>query len=114
MSKFAFVAVIGTPNAGKSTLVNQLTGAKVSIVTPKPQTTRNCIKGIGVFDDTQLVFIDTPGIFSNLYEKGGQKLAIVILKAAFEEVGNHVHVDGFVGEKVNGPLVDGKADNERV
>jgi GTP-binding protein Era len=59
-----FIAVIGAPNAGKSTLVNSLVGAKVSIVTRKVQTTRARIRGILVVDDAQLVFIDTPGIFA--------------------------------------------------
>jgi len=58
-----FVAVIGAPNAGKSTLVNQLVGAKVSIVTHKVQTTRTRVRGIAVHGDSQIVFIDTPGIF---------------------------------------------------
>ncbi len=60
----AFIAVIGAPNAGKSTLVNALVGAKVSIVTQKVQTTRARIRGILVEGDAQLVFTDTPGIFS--------------------------------------------------
>lgn len=60
----AFIAVIGAPNAGKSTLVNALVGAKVSIVTQKVQTTRARVRGIAVVDEVQLVFIDTPGIFS--------------------------------------------------
>jgi GTP-binding protein Era len=60
----AFIAVIGAPNAGKSTLVNALVGVKVSIVTQKVQTTRTRIRGILVDGDVQLVFIDTPGIFS--------------------------------------------------
>jgi len=58
------VAVVGAPNAGKSTLVNQLVGAKVSIVTHKVQTTRTRIRGIAVQGDSQIVFIDTPGIFA--------------------------------------------------
>ena len=58
-----FVAVVGAPNAGKSTLVNRLVGSKVSIVTPKVQTTRMRIRGIAVDGDTQLIFVDTPGIF---------------------------------------------------
>ena len=60
---FAFVAVLGAPNAGKSTLVNQLVGSKVSIVSPKVQTTRSRIRGILVDKETQLVLVDTPGIF---------------------------------------------------
>ncbi len=62
MFKCGFVAVIGKPNAGKSSLVNALVGEKVSIVSPKPQTTRNNILGIYNTDDTQIVFVDTPGI----------------------------------------------------
>lgn len=60
----SFIAVIGAPNAGKSTLVNKLVGAKVSIVTQKVQTTRARVRGITIDGDAQLVFTDTPGIFS--------------------------------------------------
>ncbi|HTX16726.1 MAG TPA: GTPase Era [Candidatus Baltobacteraceae bacterium] len=60
--KSGFVAVIGRPNAGKSTLVNTLVGRKVAIVSPRPQTTRNRIQGIVNRDDAQIVLIDTPGI----------------------------------------------------
>jgi len=59
-----FVAIVGAPNAGKSTLLNQLVGAKVSIVSPKVQTTRSRVLGIAISGATQLVFIDTPGIFA--------------------------------------------------
>jgi GTP-binding protein Era len=58
-----FVALIGAPNAGKSTLVNQLVGAKVSIVTHKVQTTRAIVRGIATHNNAQIVFVDTPGIF---------------------------------------------------
>lgn len=58
-----FVALIGEPNAGKSTLLNQMVGAKVSIVTHKVQTTRARIRGIAMHGDAQIVFVDTPGIF---------------------------------------------------
>jgi len=58
-----FIAVLGAPNAGKSTLVNRLVGGKVSIVSPKVQTTRARVMGIAIQGDAQLVFIDTPGIF---------------------------------------------------
>src|SRR3954470_6189744 len=59
-----FIALIGTPNAGKSTLVNALVGSKVAIVTPKVQTTRALLRGIAMEGPAQLVFIDTPGIFA--------------------------------------------------
>ncbi|MDJ0894049.1 MAG: GTPase Era [Alphaproteobacteria bacterium] len=62
-SRCGFVAVLGAPNAGKSTLINTLVGAKVSIVSPKVQTTRTRVLGIAVHDAAQLVFVDTPGIF---------------------------------------------------
>ncbi|PYU48425.1 MAG: GTPase Era, partial [Acidobacteria bacterium] len=57
-----FVAVVGRPNAGKSTLVNRLVGQKIAIVTSKPQTTRNRIQGIVTKPQGQIVFIDTPGL----------------------------------------------------
>lgn len=60
--KSGFVAIVGRPNAGKSTLVNTLVGHKVSIVSPKPQTTRNRIQGILNREEAQVVLIDTPGI----------------------------------------------------
>jgi GTP-binding protein Era len=59
-----FIAVLGAPNAGKSTLVNRMVGAKVSIVSPKVQTTRTRVLGIAIHQATQLIFIDTPGIFA--------------------------------------------------
>ena len=62
-TRCGFVALIGAPNAGKSTLLNALVGAKVAIVTHKVQTTRTRVTGIGMLDNAQLVFIDTPGIF---------------------------------------------------
>ena len=62
-TRAGFVALIGEPNAGKSTLLNWMVGAKVSIVTHKVQTTRARIRGVALQDDAQIVFVDTPGIF---------------------------------------------------
>ena len=59
-----FAAIIGAPNAGKSTLVNRLTGTKVSIVTQKVQTTRFPVRGIAIQGDAQIVLVDTPGVFT--------------------------------------------------
>ncbi len=59
-----FIAVLGAPNAGKSTLINRLVGAKVSIVTPKVQTTRSRILGVARLGEIQMVYVDTPGIFA--------------------------------------------------
>ena len=63
MSRAGFAAVIGAPNAGKSTLVNRLVGSKVTIVTQKVQTTRFPIRGVAIESDSQIVLVDTPGIF---------------------------------------------------
>jgi GTP-binding protein Era len=62
-TRAGFVALIGEPNAGKSTLTNRMVGAKVSIVTHKVQTTRARIRGVAIEGDSQLVFVDTPGLF---------------------------------------------------
>ena len=62
-TRAGFVAVIGAPNAGKSTLVNALVGEKVSIVTHKVQTTRFAVRGVAMHDDAQIVLVDTPGVF---------------------------------------------------
>lgn len=62
-TRCGFVALIGAPNAGKSTLINRLVGTKVSIVSRKVQTTRAIVRGITMFGQSQVVFVDTPGIF---------------------------------------------------
>lgn len=68
--KSGFVAMIGRPNAGKSTLLNQILDRKIAIVSDKPQTTRNRVTGIYTTDETQIVFVDTPGIHKPKHKLG--------------------------------------------
>ena len=77
--KSGYVAIVGKPNVGKSTLLNNILGEKVSIVTEKPQTTRNKIMGIKNFPDAQIVFIDTPGI-----HRPRHKLGEFMIKQSYE------------------------------
>ena len=63
-TRCGFIAILGAPNAGKSTLINQLVGHKVTIVSSKVQTTRQRILGITIYDNSQLILVDTPGIFA--------------------------------------------------
>lgn len=106
----AFVAVIGAPNAGKSTLVNALVGVKVSIVTQKVQTTRARIRGIAVDGDVQLVFTDTPGIFAPR-----RRLDRAMVAAAWEGIDGAdviLHVVDAVAEL--GPPSKSTADTEAI
>ena len=110
------IAVIGAPNAGKSTLVNIMVGAKVSIVTQKVQTTRARIRGITVEDDVQLVFIDTPGIFSPR-----RKLDRAMVAAAWDGLDGAdavllmIDAPGWLdGETEKGAAGRSRADAERI
>lgn len=80
---FGFVAVLGAPNAGKSTLVNRLVGSKISIVSPKVQTTRSRIRGILAEGATQIILVDTPGIF-----KPSRRLDRAMVASAWTESGD--------------------------
>lgn len=82
-----FVALIGAPNAGKSTLLNRFAGAKVSIVSPKVQTTRTRVLGIRIEGDTQIIFIDTPGIF-----RPRRRLDRAMVAAAWGGAGEADHI----------------------
>jgi len=79
MSRCGLVAVLGAPNAGKSTLVNALVGQKVAIVSPKAQTTRARLMGIAIEDESQIMLVDTPGIFAP-----NRRLDRAMVKAAWE------------------------------
>lgn len=81
--KFASIALVGAPNAGKSTLTNALLGQKISIVSPKVQTTRNVIRAIIVEGDSQLVILDTPGVFLPRSDKILERL---IVKSAWQGI----------------------------
>ncbi|MGE5495745.1 MAG: GTPase Era [Burkholderiales bacterium] len=78
-TKSAFIAIVGSPNVGKSTLVNRIVGEKVAIVSKKPQTTRNRITGVLTEGETQLVFLDTPGIHTPK-----DKLGEYMVKTAYD------------------------------
>lgn len=82
-TKSGFVAIVGRPNAGKSTLLNSIIEFKLSIVTPKAQTTRKRVAGIYSTEDTQIVFLDTPGIIKPDYEM--QKTMMSYVKNSLEE-----------------------------
>jgi len=101
-TRCGFCAIIGAPNAGKSTLVNQLAGSKVSIVTRKAQTTRARIRAIALEGNAQIVFVDTPGIFAprrkldtamvaNAWSGAGEADAVLLIVDARKGLDEEVH-----------------------
>ena len=126
MKKTAFIAIVGRPNVGKSTLLNSIIGEKVAIVSKKPQTTRNRITGIHTVDDNQFVFLDTPGMHSPRTRLGdfmvkttsntlsGVDSAILVVEAR-EEVGEIEArlISRFKEEGIRAILVINKIDTVR-
>jgi GTP-binding protein Era len=128
MTACGFVALIGAPNAGKSTLINKLVGAKVSIVSRKAQTTRGPVRGVAVVGEAQIVFVDTPGLFAPKRRldramaeaawsaaSDADALALIVdarAEASSEEIGEGVQkiLDGLVGRKQPKVLILNKID----
>ena len=105
MTKAGFAAVIGAPNAGKSTLVNRLVGSKVSIVTPKVQTTRFNVRGVVMDGRVQIVLVDTPGIF-----KPRRRLDRSMVRAAWAGAQDADVVMHLVDAEAEVAVSSGKAD----
>ena len=94
--KSGFIGLVGRPNVGKSTLLNAIIGRKVAITSDKPQTTRNIIQGIRTDSDTQMVFVDTPGI-----HKPKNRLGKILNKEAYFTL-NDVDVILFLVDIIDG------------
>ena len=126
MKKTAFIAIVGRPNVGKSTLLNSILGEKVTIVSKKPQTTRNRITGIHTIGENQFIFLDTPGIHSprtrlgdfmvktTAETLGGVDSAILVVEAR-EEVGDIEKkiIERFKSDGIRAILVINKIDTVR-
>lgn len=122
-TRCGFVSLIGAPNAGKSTITNNFVGSKVTIVSPKVQTTRTTVKGIGIWHDTQIIFLDTPGIFkpkrsldkamvNNAWEGAADADIIVVVvdaKAGFDGQVNSI-IAGLRKKKQKAVLLINKID----
>lgn len=127
MYKFGYVAILGKPNAGKSTLINYLVGMKLAIVSPKPQTTRDNILGIYTSKNSQLVFIDTPGIHkatSHLDKfmmknvrtaKAGADVVLYLLDSSVAPDPDEIeHIEKMKADDINLVVAGSKLDKKKV
>ena len=123
--KSGFVTIIGRPNVGKSTLINKLLGERVSIISSKPQTTRNSIRCIYTTDEYQIVFIDTPGIHKPRHMLGeymiktateslkGVDVVVVMFDCSTEIGPGDIHA-AEVAEKVESPVILGLSKHDKI
>ena len=127
MYKFGYVAILGKPNAGKSTLINYLVGMKLAIVSQKPQTTRDNILGIYTSKNSQLVFIDTPGIHkatSHLDKfmmknvrtaKAGADVVLYLLDSSIAPDPDEIeHIEKMKADSINLIVAGSKLDKKKV
>ncbi len=127
MYKFGYVAILGKPNAGKSTLINYLVGMKLAIVSQKPQTTRDNILGIYTSKNSQLVFIDTPGIHkatSHLDKfmmknvrtaKAGADVVLYLLDSSIAPDPDEIeHIEKMKADGINLVVAGSKRDKKKV
>ena len=127
MYKFGYVAILGKPNAGKSTLINYLVGMKLAIVSQKPQTTRDNILGINTSKNSQLVFIDTPGIHkatSHLDKfmmknvrtaKAGADVVLYLLDSSIAPDPDEIeHIEKMKADGINLIVAGSKLDKKKV
>ena len=113
-SRCGFVALVGAPNVGKSTLLNTLVGSKVSIVSPKVQTTRARITAIAVEGASQLVFVDTPGIFTKVNHRLEKAMVAAAWSGAEDADAVVVLVDAERGiDRNTGAILDGLSQRKR-
>jgi GTP-binding protein Era len=106
MTRAGFVTLVGRPNAGKSTLLNHLIGQKLSIVSPKPQSTRDRVVGILTRDEAQMVLLDTPGLLDPEYEL--QRTMSAVARAAIEDADVILHLVDATEMKID-PLMQAAA-----